>query len=37
MKKKYIIGLMSLLAITGCTSVPSLKYDGDEKDLYLDK
>lgn len=30
MKKKYIIGLMSLLAITGCTSVPSLKYDGDD-------
>ncbi len=30
MKRKYIIGLMSLLCITGCASVPSLEYDGDE-------
>ena len=30
MKRKYIIGMMSLLCITGCASVPSLDYDGDE-------
>lgn len=30
MNKKYLLGLMSLLCITGCTCAPSLEYDGDE-------